>query len=137
LAVLCASHTFQLLGTLLLFVAWQCYFPSKYLIRLVARLPYCRGVSFEFPPSPDAPVPDSKYVALTIDDGPCPYNTQAVLDELRKQGAKATFFIIGSQVEKCDMMGVGGIGGEGHAALGQDSLRRMVTDGHELANHTW
>lgn len=96
--VLCASHTFQILGALLVFVAWQVYFPSRHLLRLLARLPYCRGVTFEFPPAPDAPEPGSKYVALTIDDGPCPYNTAAVLDELKGAGAKATFFVIGSQV---------------------------------------
>lgn len=137
--VLCASHTFQILGAVLLFVAWQIYFPSRVLIRLLAKLPYCRGVSFEFAPAPDAPAPDSKYIALTIDDGPCPYNTAAVLDELKTAGAKATFFVIGSHVEKCDVMGVGSgrNGGEGHYPLGQETLRRMFTEGHELGNHTW
>jgi hypothetical protein len=135
----CASHTFQITGALMLFIAWQTYFPSRFLIRLVAKLPYCRGVSFEFPPAPDAPVPDAKYVALTIDDGPCPYNTSAVLDELKKAGVTATFFVIGSQVEKCDVAGVGSgrNGGEGHYPMGQESLRRMYTEGHELGNHTW
>lgn len=134
-----ASHTVQIVGALLLFVAWQTYFPSHFLIRLVAKLPYCRGVSFEFPPAPDAPVPDAKYVALTIDDGPCPYNTAAVLNELKQSGATATFFIIGSQVEKCDVAGVGSgrHGGEGHYPMGQETLARMFTEGHELGNHTW
>lgn len=136
---ICASHTIQILGALLLFVAWQTYFPSRFLLRLVARLPYCRGVSFEFAPAPDQPQ-TSKFCALTIDDGPCPYNTPAVLDELKKAGAKATFFVIGSQVEKCDVMGVGALarnGGEGHTPLGQETLTRMLVEGHELGNHTW
>lgn len=137
LGLLCASHTVQILAAILLFVAWQIYFPSRLLIRLLAKLPYCRGVNFEFPPAPDKP--SGKYVALTIDDGPCPYNTSAVLDTLKDSGAKATFFVVGSQVEKCDVIGVGSgrNGGEGHSPLGQETLRRMYTEGHELGNHTW
>lgn len=132
----CASHTIQILAAVLLFIAWQIYFPSRLLIRLLAKLPYCRGVNFEFVPAPDRP--SGKYVALTIDDGPCPYNTTAVLDTLQQAGAKATFFIIGSQVEKCDVAGVGSgrNGGEGHYPLGQETLRRMYSEGHELGNHT-
>ena len=57
-------------------------------------------------------------VALTIDDGPDPATTPAVLDVLRRYDAHATFFLISSRV------------------VGNEPLvRRMVAEGHELANH--
>jgi peptidoglycan/xylan/chitin deacetylase (PgdA/CDA1 family) len=39
-------------------------------------------------------------VALTYDDGPHPDGTPAVLEALREQGVKATFFLVGEQVER-------------------------------------
>jgi peptidoglycan/xylan/chitin deacetylase (PgdA/CDA1 family) len=39
-------------------------------------------------------------VALTFDDGPHPDGTPAVLDLLDQAGAKATFFMVGEQVER-------------------------------------
>jgi peptidoglycan/xylan/chitin deacetylase (PgdA/CDA1 family) len=38
--------------------------------------------------------------ALTFDDGPHPEGTEAVLEILRDAGVKATFFLVGEQVEK-------------------------------------
>ena len=38
--------------------------------------------------------------ALTYDDGPARGHTRTVLDELRKYGAQATFFVIGDQMQK-------------------------------------
>lgn len=43
---------------------------------------------------------DGRGVALTFDDGPHPEGTPAVLEELRRAGAKATFFLVGEQVER-------------------------------------
>lgn len=63
--------------------------------------------------------PDAKCIALTFDDGPGPH-TQRVLDALDAKGAKATFFVLGSQVR-------------GHEAL----LARMTSSGMEVGNHTW
>jgi peptidoglycan/xylan/chitin deacetylase (PgdA/CDA1 family) len=57
-------------------------------------------------------------LALTIDDGPDPSTTPLILAELRRQGARATFFLIAERVE------------------GQEELvRRLVAEGHELGNH--
>ncbi len=56
--------------------------------------------------------------ALTFDDGPHPPYTEAVLDTLAQYGARATFFVMGEQVER-------------HPAL----FRRIVDEGHEVANH--
>jgi peptidoglycan/xylan/chitin deacetylase (PgdA/CDA1 family) len=59
-------------------------------------------------------------VAFTFDDGPHPVNTPEVLDMLRRNNVKATFFIIGRN-------------GERRPGL----LRRIVEEGHVLANHTY
>lgn len=45
-----------------------------------------------------ANVGDDKVIALTFDDGPWPETTDAILDVLEANGAKATFFTIGNQV---------------------------------------
>lgn len=58
-------------------------------------------------------------IALTFDDGPSEW-TEPILDILAANGARATFFVIGSLAE-------------GRA----DVLRRMIEDGHEVGNHTW
>lgn len=60
-----------------------------------------------------------KCVALTFDDGPGPH-TARLLDTLKADGARATFFMLGENV---------------HAH--RDVVRRMVMEGHEVANHTW
>ncbi|MFN4005233.1 MAG: polysaccharide deacetylase family protein [Hylemonella sp.] len=58
-------------------------------------------------------------VALTIDDGPDPEVTPAVLDLLQAHGAVATFFCIGAQVQR-------------HGALAREIVRR----GHAIGNHS-
>jgi len=58
-------------------------------------------------------------VALTIDDGPNPDVTPAVLDLLDAAGARATFFCIAAQAER-------------HAALCREIVRR----GHGVENHS-
>ncbi|ETI43299.1 hypothetical protein F442_11630 [Phytophthora nicotianae P10297] len=55
--------------------------------------------------------------SLTIDDAPSP-STPAILDILREHGVKATFFII-----------------SGHIPGNEEVLRRIVREGHTLANH--
>ena len=61
-----------------------------------------------------------KYVALTFDDGPRRGTTERLLDGLKERGAKATFFLIGQQIED-------------NAAL----VARMAEEGHQIGNHTW
>src|SRR3954469_13895312 len=39
-------------------------------------------------------------VWLTIDDGPCPAHTLAMLDVLKQFNARATFFVVGERAEK-------------------------------------
>lgn len=71
-----------------------------------------------FPALSGAGRPD--HVALTFDDGPDPGSTPLFLDELRRLGCHATFFLLGEMLER-------------HPALG----RRIVAEGHEVAVHGW
>ena len=43
--------------------------------------------------------PETRKIALTFDDGPHPSYTYRILDILDRYGVKATFFMIGSNVE--------------------------------------
>jgi len=45
-------------------------------------------------------IPGQNRFALTFDDGPHPEGTPAVLAELDRLGVKATFFLVGEQVER-------------------------------------
>jgi peptidoglycan-N-acetylglucosamine deacetylase len=45
-------------------------------------------------------LPTTDGVAVTFDDGPHPEGTPAILDVLAAAGARATFFLIGEQVER-------------------------------------
>jgi peptidoglycan/xylan/chitin deacetylase (PgdA/CDA1 family) len=62
----------------------------------------------------------TQHVYLTFDDGPDPDYTPRVLDALGAAGVPATFFVVGVSAVR-------------HAAL----IRRMLAEGHEVANHTW
>jgi peptidoglycan/xylan/chitin deacetylase (PgdA/CDA1 family) len=53
-------------------------------------------------------------VALTFDDGPHPEGTPAVLEALRDARARATFFLVGEQVERRPALAAE-IGAAGHA----------------------
>lgn len=63
---------------------------------------------------------EAKRIALTFDDGPNANTTPKILDLLKKYNVKATFFVLGQQI-----------------AGKEDLLKRMVADGHEIANHSW
>lgn len=59
-------------------------------------------------------------VALTFDDGPHPELTPRLLDILRQNGVRATFYVIGRSV-----------------AAYPEIARRIVAEGHEIANHSY
>ena len=63
---------------------------------------------------------ESRFVALTFDDGPRRDTTARLLDGLRERGASATFFLVGQQI-----------------AGNEDLLRRMRDEGHQVGNHSW
>ena len=64
--------------------------------------------------------PKRLMIALTFDDGPDPVWTPKVLDMLRANDAKATFFVVGVQIAA-------------HPGL----TRRIAAEGHQLALHTF
>jgi peptidoglycan/xylan/chitin deacetylase (PgdA/CDA1 family) len=61
-----------------------------------------------------------KYIALTFDDGPHGTHTPQILDILKKNAAKATFFLVGTRAEAYP-----------------DIVSRISSEGHALGNHTW
>ena len=58
--------------------------------------------------------------ALTYDDGPHPPVGNRIMDVMAQYGQKCTFFMVGDRVS-------------GRA----DEVKRMVAEGHELANHSY
>ena len=62
-----------------------------------------------------------KIVYLTFDDGPSTEVTQQILETLKVNNVKATFFILGSNVEKSDIQ--------------KELLKEMVMEGHAIGNH--
>ncbi|GIO34801.1 MULTISPECIES: N-acetylmuramoyl-L-alanine amidase [Paenibacillus] len=63
---------------------------------------------------------DGKQVALTFDDGPDKIVTPKILDILKENKIKATFFILGNR-----------------AKTQPDLVRRIVEEGHAIGNHSW
>ena len=61
---------------------------------------------------------ETKRVFLTFDDGPSATVTPLILDTLKNEDIKATFFLLGSRVE-----------------LEPDIVKREYTEGHYLASH--
>ncbi|HBB31025.1 MAG TPA: polysaccharide deacetylase family protein [Cyanobacteria bacterium UBA8803] len=61
-----------------------------------------------------------KTIALTFDDGPWPHTTSQVLNILKKQNIKATFFVVGRNVKNYPHI-----------------MKQVVKDGHAIGNHTW
>ncbi|MBM7610514.1 peptidoglycan/xylan/chitin deacetylase (PgdA/CDA1 family) [Lysinibacillus composti] len=72
--------------------------------------------------TPKKPVKSSngKKVALTFDDGPHPSVTKQILKTLAKYDAKATFFMVGSNVSNYPTI-----------------AKEVYNSGHEIGNHTW
>lgn len=67
-------------------------------------------------------IPGTKTVFLTFDDGPSTTNTPQILDILKKYDVKATFCILGSQV---------------NSERTKELLKREFAEGHAIANHTY
>jgi peptidoglycan-N-acetylglucosamine deacetylase len=59
-------------------------------------------------------------IAITFDDGPDPVLTPRLLDMLKERQIKATFFLVGRNVAAFPAV-----------------VKRMVEEGHEVANHSW
>lgn len=63
---------------------------------------------------------NEKVVALTFDDGPSPTRTPALLDLLNKHSVKATFFLIGQNIEKYP-----------------EIAQAVYNQGHLIGNHSY
>ncbi len=61
-----------------------------------------------------------KRLFLTFDDGPDPRYTNKLLDVLREEEVKATFFVVGENAEN-----------------NSDIIKRMVDEGHDVGSHTY
>jgi peptidoglycan/xylan/chitin deacetylase (PgdA/CDA1 family) len=61
-----------------------------------------------------------KEVALTFDDGPDTVFTPQILDILKKNNIKATFFIVGNRAE-----------------ANKEIIKRIAKEGHAIGNHSW
>ena len=59
-------------------------------------------------------------IALTFDDGPHPVYTPKLLDGLKERNVKATFFVVGKNIEGRE-----------------DIIKRMDEEGHLIGNHTY
>lgn len=68
----------------------------------------------------DARIPEEKLIAITFDDGPRRETTERLLDGLEERDARATFFLIGRQIEG-----------------NEDLVERMQAEGHQVGSHTW
>lgn len=63
---------------------------------------------------------ETKKIALTFDDGPHPRYTEELLDGLAKRKVKATFFLLGQNIEGRE-----------------EIIKRMAQEGHLIGNHTY
>lgn len=63
---------------------------------------------------------EKKKVALTFDDGPHPQYTIEMLEGLKKRNVKATFFLLGQEVEKYP-----------------EIVKRLHEEGHLIGNHSY
>ena len=61
-----------------------------------------------------------KKIWLTFDDGPDPITTPFILKTLEKENVRATFFLVGEQIEKNPQL-----------------LKDIIKNGHVIANHSY
>jgi peptidoglycan-N-acetylglucosamine deacetylase len=66
------------------------------------------------------PSNNEKVIALTIDDGPWPKTTLQMLDILKQNDVKATFFWVGQALQ-----------------ANPEIAKQVVAEGHAIGNHTW
>ena len=67
-----------------------------------------------------APCEKQKTAYLTFDDGPDERNTEAILDVLKQEGVKATFYVVGRNVNAYP-----------------ETVKRIFDEGHALGNHSY
>ena len=80
---------------------------------------FAEKMDIEIPEKPVVLDPNGKYIALTFDDGPHAEVTPRILDTLDQYNAKATFYMLGSQVGYYPSI-----------------AKQVLEEGHEIGNHT-
>lgn len=96
------------------------------LILCLSLLLVCKGLNFSVSASGDSSIVFSKSreatkkIALTFDDGPHPRYTERILGILEKYNVKATFFVIGVNIQNYP-----------------EPLKKIYEAGHEVGNHTF
>lgn len=80
---------------------------------------FAEKMEIEIPEKPVVLDPDGKYIALTFDDGPHADVTPRILDILDQHNAKATFYMLGSQVDYYPSI-----------------AKQVLDEGHEIGDHT-
>lgn len=89
------------------------------MIKKIIILTICFLITFSFLPLYPAIAKEEKVVYLTFDDGPSK-NTLIVLDTLKEEDIKATFFVLGSLVKN-------------NSAI----LKRIEKEGHTIGVHSY
>lgn len=95
------------MGFILVFLLYN-MIPNYYMRNMTDEIPHVLAQS------------KIKRISLTFDDGPDEVYTPQILDILKEEAVKATFFIVATKVEKQ-----------------QHIIERMVAEGHQLAMHTY
>ncbi|EOT24533.1 hypothetical protein C805_02745 [Eubacterium sp. 14-2] len=70
--------------------------------------------------SPERAGDEKKKIALTFDDGPHPQYTPEMLEALKERNVKATFFLLGEEVEKYP-----------------EIVKQIQEEGHLIGNHSY
>ncbi len=79
-----------------------------------------RDVKIKSQPKANSQVAHRQPIALTFDDGPWQNSTSQVLAVLKKYNVKATFFVVGKQVQNYPQL-----------------AKQLVAEGHAIGNHSW
>jgi peptidoglycan/xylan/chitin deacetylase (PgdA/CDA1 family) len=108
LACILAFIIVLVLGSI--YIRWNFYFRS------VNKIPL---LNVKFDQEKFSVINRGKEVALTFDDGPAEH-TETVLDILKRENVKATFFVIGKNIANREIL-----------------LKRMQAEGHSIGNHSF
>lgn len=96
---------------------WHIFFSFEVMLRMFKTN---RFLKFLFPKYTWELPNSEKKIYLTFDDGPIPEVTEWVLELLKKENIKATFFCIGENIQK-------------HSEV----FKQIISDDHTIGNHTF
>ncbi|MCL2845986.1 MAG: polysaccharide deacetylase family protein [Chitinivibrionia bacterium] len=104
---------------------------------LIASIAYGQR---RYPTRADFPA-GTRFIAITFDDGPNNLYTVQILDILEQHGARGTFFVNPHKFNNSTLWhpsgGTAGTGGSGLHANTIPIIQRMISNGHDVENHTF